>query len=111
MEYSLKNFFEVSARWGLTPEQERLIIGVSDKDEVGKLDEPTPEQIKYILNIYKALHTLFPKNPDLADRWIHTPNRNVVFENNPPIELLKRDLAGARAVYGYLAGQLSSPFS
>ncbi len=113
MESSLKIFFEISNQWELTSEQEKIIIGISHEDKLEHaelLDESIQEKIRYLSYIYKALHSLFPKNPELANRWVHTSNHNVIFGNNPPIELIKKDLAGIRIVYEYLAGHLSSPF-
>lgn len=97
---ALRAFFRIASHWGLSAEQERVLLGSParstyfrwKKDRVGPLSRDTLERISYLLGIYKALHILFP-DPVQADGWIRRANAAPLF-------------GGASALDRMLAGQV-----
>ena len=97
---ALRAFFRIAETWGLTAEQERVLLGSPGrstyfrwkKQRVGVLSRDTLERISYLLGIYKALHILFP-DPAQADGWIRRANAAPLF-------------GGASALDRMLAGQV-----
>jgi uncharacterized protein (DUF2384 family) len=103
---ALKAFFGITHKWGLTSEQEGILLGVpkstlyrwKQKHE-GVLTADNLERISYILGIYKALRILLPSEA-AANQWIHKPNSAWLFGNQPAIKKLLKghvvDLADVR---------------
>ena len=75
---ALRAFFEISDRWDLTADQERVLLGSPGRstffrwkrDRAGQLPHDVLERVSYVLGIYKALHLIFP-DARQADGWIH----------------------------------------
>ena len=78
---ALRAFFRISERWGLSADQERLLLGSPGRstffrwkrDLAGQVPHDVLERISYILGIYKALHLIF-SNDRQADDWVNRPN-------------------------------------
>ena len=103
---ALKAFFGITAKWGLSSEQERTLLGISKatfyrwKHQMdGTLTADIIERISYILGIYKALRILLPSEK-AADEWIHQPNSAHPFGGHSALEKLLKghvvDLADVR---------------
>ena len=54
----------------------------------------------HLLGIHKSLRLMFPRNIDLAYRWVTQANRR--FNNTPPVEIMKKGYEGLLAVRRYL---------
>lgn len=54
----------------------------------------------HLLGIHKALRVMFPKDLDLAYRWVSAPNRR--FGDRRPLEIMKQGYEGILAVRRYL---------
>lgn len=90
---ALKGFFNLARAWSLRDEDACILLGgVStssyyewkkkpDRARVFEVDRLT--RISYLLGIYKSLHILYGN--DLADQWVHLPNRNVLFGGRTPL--------------------------
>jgi hypothetical protein len=103
---ALKAFFSITYRWGLSSEQERILLGISKPTfyrwknvKEGSLTADTLERISYILGIYKALRILLP-NEIAANQWIQKPNLAPLFSGNSALDKLMQgrvvDLADVR---------------
>lgn len=88
---ALKGFFKLALAWNLRDEDACVLLGgVSSSSyyewkkkprRVLEVDRLT--RISYLLGIYKSLHILY--GDDLADQWVHLPNRNVLFAGRTPL--------------------------
>ncbi|MES2217148.1 MAG: antitoxin Xre-like helix-turn-helix domain-containing protein [Pseudomonadota bacterium] len=103
---ALKAFFGITQKWGLTSEQERILLGASrttfyrwKQYRDGTLPADTIERISYVLGIYKALRILLP-NEAAANAWISKPNMAILFNGHSALEKLMQgrviDLADVR---------------
>lgn len=101
---ALRAFFNITRLWGLSTDQERLLLGSPGRstffrwkrDLHGALPRDAVERISYLLGIYKALQVLFP-DPAQADAWIRHPNDAPLF-------------GGASALDRMLGGQVADLF-
>ena len=84
---ALQSFFNVSARWGLSAAQERVLLGSPPESTFFKwkaektarrLSRDVLDRISYLLGIYKALNILLP-SPRAADEWVKKPNAAPLF--------------------------------
>src|SRR5690606_40712828 len=90
---ALKAFFNITGRWGLSNEQERLLLGSPGRstfyrwkrDVPGQLPHDVLERISYVLGIYKALHILFSSDRQ-ADEWISRANTAPLFGGRSALE-------------------------
>ena len=94
---ALKTFFKLMERWGVRDEDARQLLGgVSNgpyyemkRTPAGRvLDADKLQRISYLIGIFKALHILHGEN--LADEWLHLPNRNRIFDGKSPLAYLLR---------------------
>ena len=92
---ALKTFFNISQEWGLSAQQEKILLGQpahttfynwrKGKGPVISMD--TLERISYILGIYKALRLLFPTKEQAAS-W---PKRhNQYFNGETALDVMLR---------------------
>lgn len=98
--------------WNLSLAEQSICLGLSPhtRSNIGKyktgtaylpLFRDTQDRVRLLLAIHERLRILFPRNKDIAYRWIQTPNRT--FENFTPLFVIGRDgLAGLIAVKNYL---------
>jgi len=103
---ALKAFFKITDKWGLTSEEESILLGIplstlyrwkNKKD--GVLSHDTLERISYVLGIYKALRILLPTE-DTANQWIKKTNQAFLFNGKSALDKLMQghviDLADVR---------------
>jgi hypothetical protein len=78
---ALTAFFNISAAWGLSAEEERILLGSPPRstffkwksERTAKLTPDTLERISYVMGIYKALRILLP-TLEAAHAWVKKPN-------------------------------------
>jgi uncharacterized protein (DUF2384 family) len=103
---ALKAFFGITAKWQLSAEQERTLLGIPKatfyrwkQQGNGSLSSDTLERISYVLGIYKALRILLP-NENAANQWVHKPNTAPLFGGKSALDKLMKgqviDLADVR---------------
>lgn len=97
--------------WKLAPNDQAVLLGLSTQSRSTiaryRRGEPLADSADllaragHLLGIHKALRILFPRDRDLAYRWVTTPNRR--FGDATPLELMKRHgYEGILAVRRYL---------
>ena len=97
--------------WNLTTEDQALLLGLASTNRAAlsryRKGEPIGAsrdqyyRVGHLLAIHKNLRLLFPKNRELAYRWIST--RNKAFDNLTPVEVIKEwGFAGLLLVRSYL---------
>ncbi|MGH8176839.1 MAG: MbcA/ParS/Xre antitoxin family protein [Steroidobacter sp.] len=95
---ALTAFFNISAAWGLSAEEERVLLGSPPRstffkwksERSAKLSADTLERISYVMGIYKALRILLPTQ-ESAHAWVKKPNTAQGFAGKPALD---RMLAG-----------------
>lgn len=97
-QVALTAFFNITAGWALTAEEERTLLGAPPRstffkwkgERAARLSADTLERISYIMGIYKALRILLPSE-EAANAWIKKPNTAPGFGGKSALE---RMLAG-----------------
>lgn len=95
---ALTAFFNITAAWGLTAEEERTLLGSPPRstffkwksERSAKLSADTLERISYVMGIYKALRILLPTE-ELANAWVKKANTARGFNGKSALD---RMLAG-----------------
>jgi hypothetical protein len=95
---ALTAFFNICTAWGLSAEEERVLLGSPPRstffkwksERNAKLTADTLERISYVMGVYKALRILLP-TPEAAHAWIKKPNSARGFGGKSALE---RMLAG-----------------
>jgi hypothetical protein len=90
---ALTAFFNITAAWGLTAEEERQLLGNPPRstffkwkaEKAAKLSPDTLERISYVMGIYKALRILLPTEA-AADAWMKKPNTAALFGGRSALE-------------------------
>jgi len=111
---ALQAFFNLSARWGLSTAQERILIGSPPESTFFKwkaektarrLGRDVLDRISYLLGIYKALNILLP-SPRAADEWVKKPNAAPLFQGQSALDrMLGGSLVDLADVRRYLDAQ------
>ena len=111
---ALQAFFNLSARWGLTAAQERILLGSPPESTFFKwkaertarrLGRDPLERISYLLGIVKALNLLLP-SPRAADEWVKKPNGAPLFNGRSALDrMLGGSLVDLTDVRRYLDAQ------
>jgi len=111
---ALQAFFNLSARWGLTAAQERILLGSPPESTFFKwkaertarrLGRDALERISYLLGIAKALGILLP-SARAADEWVKKPNAAPLFHGHSALErMLGGSLIDLADVRRYLDAQ------
>ena len=110
---ALRAFFNITDRWGLGNEQERVLLGSPGRSTFyrwkrnlsGQLPHDVLERISYILGIYKALHLIFG-NEQQADAWINRANAAPLFGGRSALDrMLGGQVADLFVVRQYLDAQ------
>lgn len=77
----LEAFFEMAERWGLSTDEQILLLGSPGrstffkwKKEGGSLPADTLERISHLLAVWKALRILFTVD-ERGEQWVRAPNR------------------------------------
>jgi len=95
---ALTAFFNITAAWGLSAEDERTLLGSPPRstffkwksERAAKLSPDTVERISYVMGIYKALRILLPTQ-ESAHAWVKKTNSAPPFAGKSALE---RMLAG-----------------
>ena len=95
---ALTAFFNITAAWGLSAEEERTLLGSPPRstffkwksEKNARLSADTVERISYVMGIYKALRILLPTE-EAANQWVKRPNTARGFNGKSALE---RMLAG-----------------
>jgi hypothetical protein len=93
---ALKAFFNIMMRWQVRDEDARALLGgvtngpfyEMKRNPDRLLDRDRLTRISYLVGIFKALRILHSRN--LADEWVHLPNRNVIFAGQTPLAYMIR---------------------
>src|SRR5262245_44435563 len=109
---ALKAFFKITEKWGLTSEEEIILLGIPKstyyvwkEKKNGSLSKDTLERISYILGIYKALRILLPAE-NAANQWIKKNNDAPLFGGKSALDkLLKGHVIDLADVRRYLDAQ------
>lgn len=110
---ALRAYFNITERWGLSAEQERVLLGSPGRstffrwkrDRDGQLPHDALERVSYVLGIYKALHLLFG-NERQANEWVRRPNAAPLLGGRPALErMLGGQVADLFVVRQYLDAQ------
>ena len=93
---ALRAFFNIMGRWQVRDEDARALLGgvtngpyyemKRHPDRI--LDADRLTRVSLLVGIFKALNVLYSET--LADRWIHLPNSDRLFDNMTPLEYMKR---------------------
>jgi hypothetical protein len=110
---ALRAFFQISAHWKLTIEEQMTLLGLSARSTFfkwkkygGMIPRDVLERISYILGIYKALQILLP-DPQAADAWVKQPNTAGPFGGKPALKRMLGGVGDLYAVRQYLDAQRS----
>jgi len=87
---AVRAFLNIMAHWKIRDgDARRLLGGISNgayyvlkKGGDRALDEDRLRRVSYIVGIFKALNILYSE--ELADRWMHLPNKNRIFGGITP---------------------------
>jgi len=83
MAVGIQAFFKIMEKWGLSPEEERTLLGLPARStyygwkrgDVGAvvhgMDLAT--RISHLIGIFKGLEIIY-EEPELADTWVKRPN-------------------------------------
>ena len=108
-----KAFFNLVKEWGLTNEQQIILLGSPSKatfhrwkkGAVKEFSQDTLERISYLLGIYKALHIIFNR-PEQANSWIHRDNQAELFAGKSALQyMLQGKISHLYEVRKYLDAQ------
>lgn len=97
--------------WNLSTEEQAVLLGlaVTNRAALTRYRKGEPigtsrdqyDRVGHLLAIHKNLRLLFPKNRDLAYRWMSVRNR--AFDNHTPVEVIRDwGFAGLLMVRSYL---------
>jgi len=97
--------------WNLSTEDQASLLGIAASNRAAltryRKGEPIGtsrdqyERVGHLLGIHKNLRLLFPRNRDLAYRWMST--RNKAFDNLTPVDVIREwGFAGLLMVRSYL---------
>lgn len=97
--------------WNLSTEEQAVLLGlaVTNRAALTRYRKGEPigtsrdqyDRVGHLLAIHKNLRLLFPKNRDLAYRWMSVRNR--AFDNHSPVEVIRDwGFAGLLMVRSYL---------
>jgi hypothetical protein len=107
---AFRTFFRIAERWGLSPEEQMTLLGLTSRSTYYKWRNDPPkrltpdllERLSYIFGIYKDLQVLLP-DPAAADGWIRRPNSAPLFNGRSALDrLLSGHVADLYVVRQYL---------
>lgn len=112
----LPAIFNIFEQWQLTGRQQMTLLGLGNEKtlynwknhpEKAKLTRDLLERASYILGIYKSLQILLT-DPEIADKWLATPNDNPLFNGTAPLDrLLAGQVADLATVRFFLDAERS----
>ena len=92
-----KTVMKVLDAWNLTTEQTVQVLGLPEQTKKRQLDkyrslkafpknDLTIRRLSHIVGISDALRTTFPRNINMAEKWMKTEHRR--FNNNTPLHII-----------------------
>ena len=95
--YITKTVMKVLDTWNLTTEQYVQVLGLSSQTKKRQLDKyrtlkafPNDaaiiKRLSHIVGISDALRTTFPRNLNMAEKWLKTQHRR--FDNKTPLVII-----------------------
>ena len=95
--YITKTVMKVLDTWNLTTEQYVQVLGLSSQTKKRQLDKyrtlkafPNDaviiKRLGHIVGISDALRTTFPRNLNMAEKWMNTNHRR--FDNKTPLSII-----------------------
>ncbi len=88
-----------------TPLAIEATLGVHGADNAAFINEEVTERFGHLLSIHAKLRTLFPKNRELAYRWMSTDNK--AFDGRTPIGIVQdHGVEGMQMIRAYLDHQI-----
>ena len=95
--YITKTVMKVLDTWNLTTEQSVQVLGLSPQTKKRQLDKyrslkafPNDDviikRLSHIVGISDALRTTFPRNLNMAEKWMKTNHRR--FDNKTPLSVI-----------------------
>jgi uncharacterized protein (DUF2384 family) len=104
-------FFNIAEAWSLKNEDARALLGsVSSgkyfdlkKSHKGALTQDELTRVSLLIGIFKSLNILFSRK--LANQWVTRPNSNPLFNDAPPILLIRSGIPGMMSVRRLLDGR------
>ena len=95
--YITKTVMKVLDTWNLTTEQAVQVLGLSAQTKKRQLDKyrtlkafPNDpiiiKRLSHIVGISDALRTTFPRNLNMAEKWMNTNHRR--FDNKTPLSVI-----------------------
>lgn len=93
--------------WELTREDQVTLLGGVLPDDLKTAlaeDAELRGRVENLLRIYANLRVIFPRNPDLAHRWIRQPNRR--FDGRTPLAIMKESIEGLQAISRHLGAEV-----
>ena len=108
----LRTFLNIAAEWGLSVDQQRLLLGGVAPSTyhkwkaraVGTLSFDQLERVSLVLGIYKALKLLFADDAS-GLRWLKSTNTDLPFTGGSPLDrMLRGSIDDLYAVRRYLDG-------
>ncbi|MGE5205866.1 MAG: antitoxin Xre-like helix-turn-helix domain-containing protein [Chlamydiota bacterium] len=93
---AIEVFFRMMEAWKVRNEDAMALLGgISNgryfelkRSRRGVLTQDELTRISLLIGIFKALNILFSQK--LAQQWILRPNSNLMFHNEPPLQVLTR---------------------
>ena len=107
----IRAFFKMGELWGLSTEEQRLLLGGISKstyhrwkkDQDATLSIDQLERISHLLGIYKNLQILLPAS---ANDWVRRPNTHPLFGGEPALTVMVQGgISGLKMVRAYLDAQ------
>jgi hypothetical protein len=108
----LRTFFNIAAEWGLSVDQQRILLGGVPASTyykwkagaVGTLSHDQLERISLVLGIYKGLKLIFADESG-GLRWFKAANTDLPFGGGSPLgRMLRGSIDDLYAVRRYLDG-------
>jgi hypothetical protein len=108
---AIEAFFKIASAWELKNEDARVLLGnVSSgkyfdlkKSHKGALTQDELTRVSLLIGIFKSLNILFSQK--LANQWVTRPNSNPLFNNAPPLLLIRSGMPGMMSVRRLLDGR------
>ncbi len=108
---AIEAFFKITEAWELKNDEARALLGsVSSgkyfdlkKSHKGALTQDEVTRVSLLIGIFKSLNILF--NQKLANQWVTRPNSNPLFNNAPPLLLIRSGMPGMMSVRRLLDGR------
>ena len=108
---AIEAFFKIAENWDLRNEDAMVLLGGASNGKYyglkrtheGVLTQDELTRISLLIGIFKALNILF--NRKLASQCVSRPNTNPLFNNAPPLAVIRSGIPGMMSVRRLLDGR------